>query len=299
MSLVNVLMSTYNGEKFLGQLMESVLNQKNADIIFSIRDDGSTDRTIDLLKSYQDERISLSIGRENLKPARSFLKLLRDSAEADYYAYCDQDDVWDENKLNFAVKRLEGYENEPALFMHTYDVVDENLNLLYRRDMEFEKPMRMETTILFRTPSACTMVFNKKLRDIINLSDPENIRMHDYWTLLIADGIKAKIVTEDVSLMKYRIHGENSVGLERNYFLKVKKLLQSAVCRRNERMLQAKSLYDNYSGLFDEETNQTLLEVIHYKDSLKNKIAFLKDKKFRWDGYINLMFYISVIAGVF
>ena len=294
-----MLLSTYNGEKYLKQLLDSVLNQSFTDICLSIRDDGSTDSTIDIIKSYSDERIHLSVGKENLKPARSFLKLLKESEDADYYAYCDQDDVWQEDKLKIAVDKLAGYENEPALFMSTYDVVDGNLNFLYKRDMEFERPMSIEAVIMFRSPSACTMVFNRKLRDLINLSVPQNLRMHDFWILLVATGVKARIITEDMSLLKYRIHGNNTVGLMDNYADKILRLIKNAVSNKNERMLQANSLYENYYNLFDEETNQKLLEVIHYKDSIKNRMTFLLDKRFRWNAYINTMFFIAVITGVF
>ena len=294
-----MLLSTYNGEKYLKQLLDSVLNQSFTDICLSIRDDGSTDSTIDIIKSYSDERIHLSVGKENLKPARSFLKLLKESEEADYYAYCDQDDVWQEDKLKIAVDKLAGYENEPALFMSTYDVVDGNLNFLYKRDMEFERPMSIESVIMFRSPSACTMVFNRKLRDLINLSVPQNLRMHDFWTLLVATGMRARIITEDMSLLKYRIHGKNTVGLMDNYADKILRLIKNAVSNKNERMLQANSLYENYYNLFDEETNQKLLEVIHYKDSIKNRMTFLLDRRFRWNAYINTLFFIAVITGVF
>lgn len=298
MCTVNVLLSTYNGEKYIKGLIDSVLAQKGVDVILSIRDDGSTDRTIPIIRSYHDKRIKLFRGK-NLKSAKSFLKLLREAREADYYAYCDQDDVWEKYKLAHAVEKLKEYEKEPALYMSTYNVVDENLNFMYKRDMWFDTPLRLETTILFRAPSACTMVFNQKLRNIIKLSNPKHVRMHDFWTLLVALGIKAKIVTEDISLMKYRIHGDNTVGLETGAIMRLKRLLHSVFYNKNERMLQAKCLYDNYSDLFDEDVKQILLEVICYRDSLGNRLKFLKNKQFRWDWYINTMFKISVLMGVF
>lgn len=298
MYTVNVLLSTYNGEKYIKELIDSVLTQKDVNVILSIRDDGSTDHTIHIIKSYHDKRIRLFRGK-NLKPAKSFLKLLRESEEADYYAYCDQDDVWYENKLSYAIQKLKASGEKPALFMSTYDVVDEKLNFMYRRDMEFQRPLRLETTILFRSPSGCVMVFNRQLRDVIKRSAPKHVRMHDFWTLLVALGIKADIITQDISLLKYRIHDDNNVGLEKNYIKRMKRLIDSMVNHKNERMLQAKELYDNYSEVFENDINEILMEVIRYKSSLNNKMKLLRDKSFRWNPYIDTLFILSVLMGVF
>lgn len=299
MYLINVLLSTYNGEKYISQLIESVLNQKNVNVILSVRDDGSSDATVDIIKSFNDSRIKFKQGKENLGAARSFLTMLKEAEPTDYYAYCDQDDVWNEDKLYKAAEMLRTSSEKPALFMSTYDVVDSNLNFLYKRDMEFEKPFCIETTLMFRSPSACVMVMNNALKDYINSAAPQNLRMHDFWTLLVALAVKADIYTLDESLLKYRIHGDNTVGLESNYFKKIKKLISNAVENKNERTLQAKSLYDCYKELLDAKTLKKLQEVIFYHESIKNKLKLLKDKDFRWSPYIDAMFYIAVILGVF
>ena len=106
MKKVNVLLSSYNGEKYIEELIRSVLAQEGVDVILTVRDDGSTDKTIDIIRSFNDSRIRLIIGKENLGPAKSFLTLLRDCETADYYAYCDQDDVWVQNHIEILFKNI-------------------------------------------------------------------------------------------------------------------------------------------------------------------------------------------------
>lgn len=302
MKKVNVILSTYNGEKYIEQLIKSVLSQNDVDVILTIRDDGSSDNTIDIIKSIKDSRIRLIEGKKNLKPAKSFLRLLKNCEEADYYAYCDQDDIWCPSKLRTAVASLENDEIKPALFMSTYDVVDEKLEIIEKRNMDFDNPFRLETVIMYRCPSGCVMVMNNKLRDIINQTTPMNLRMHDFWTLLIAVGINAKIYVDDTSLLKYRIHGGNTVGLSQGVFDRFKRFKKSIIDNKHERSLQAKSLYDCCSHLFDEETNDMLLEVVNYRKSLSGRIRLAFDKRFRETGmnkYVNQLFVVSVLLGLF
>lgn len=299
MKKVNVLLSSYNGEKYIEELINSVLAQEGVDLILTIRDDGSSDKTIEIIKSFDDSRIRLIEGGENLGPAKSFLKLLRDCDTADYYAYCDQDDIWYPNKLSTAVNKLS--DEVPSLFMSTYDMYDEALNTLNKRDMEFYNPLRIETTLMYRCPSGCIMVLNDALRDILISKEPESIRMHDFWTLLIALGTKSNIVTEDVSLLKYRLHEGNTVGLSKGFWDKVKRFKKSLLHNKHERYLQAKSLYDCFSDQFDEDTNELLLKVVNYKKGF-NRFRLANDKRFRETGsykYVNKLFVISVLLGLF
>lgn len=299
MKKVNVLLSSYNGEKYIEELINSVLAQEGVDLILTIRDDGSSDKTIEIIKSFDDSRIRLIEGGENLGPAKSFLKLLRDCDTADYYAYCDQDDIWYPNKLSTAVNKLS--DEVPSLFMSTYDMYDEALNTLNKRDMDFYNPLRIETTLMYRCPSGCIMVLNNMLRDIINSKEPDSIRMHDFWTLLVALGTKSNIVTEDVSLLKYRLHEGNTVGLSKGFWDKVKRFKKSLLHNKHERYLQAKSLYDCFSDQFDEDTNELLLKIVNYMKGF-NRFKLANDKRFRETGpykYVNKLFVISVLLGIF
>lgn len=302
MKKVNVLLSSYNGEKYIKDLLQSVLQQDGVEVILTIRDDGSQDRTLDIIREFNDKRIRLIVGDRNLGPAMSFLTLLRECEEADYYSYCDQDDVWDSSKLITAVRKLSDTIDKPALFMSTYDVVDGDLNLIEKRDMEFDNPLRLETTLMYRCPSGCVMTFNNDLRNTLLKKMPESIRMHDFWTLLVAMGTKAEIRTADVSLLKYRIHGENTVGLSQGFLDRVKRFKKSLLHNKHERYLQAKSLYDCFHEQFDQSTNEMLLEVVNYRKGISPRFRLAFDKRFRENGkykYVNRLFVISVLLGLF
>ena len=295
---VSVLLSTYNGHQYIRQLVDSVLAQEEVNVKLQVRDDGSTDDAIDILKSYNDPRITIRTGK-NLKPALSFLSLLRDCDDADYYAYCDQDDCWYPNKLITAVTELERT-NEPALFISTYDVCDENLNKMFTYDMKFEEPQRLQDALLYRAPSACTMVFNHALREVINRANPSFVRMHDFWTLITALSHDCRIVTKNVPLIKYRQHAGESVGITPTLGVRIKRLIKSARKGNNERWRQAKEAYDAYKDEIQPDKREILEEVVQYRDSFSNKMKLLKDKRFKTTStYINLLFKVSVLIGKF
>ena len=92
MKKVTVLLSTYNGEKFIKHQIQSLLAQRGVDLQIVIRDDGSTDETIRILKSFNNNKIKIIKSNENLGPAKSFINLLNIVGDSDYYAFCDQDD---------------------------------------------------------------------------------------------------------------------------------------------------------------------------------------------------------------
>ena len=268
---VTVLLSTYNGHRHIKELVDSVLMQDSVDVKLQVRDDGSTDDTIDILRSYNDSRITVKKG-ENLKPALSFLTLLRECDDSDYYAYCDQDDYWYPNKLITAINELKIIQ-DPALFISTYDVCDENLNKMFTYDMKFEEPLRLQDVLLYRAPSACNMVFNHAMRETINKSQPDFVRMHDFWTLIVALLHDYKIVTKDIPLIKYRQHAGETVGITPTVMTRAKRLIKSLIKGNNERWRQAKEAYDAYKNEIEIDKKDVLETLINYRDSNENKLT--------------------------
>ena len=298
---VTIVMSTYNGEKYIKEQIESLLAQEDIDIKISIRDDGSKDRTLEIINEFRDDRIKVVVGENNLGPAQSFLKMLRECEKSHYYAYCDQDDVWKPRKLIEAIKKINETDNQKAiLYMSTYEVVDSQLNVLFVRNMEFEKPFRLQDTIIHRAPSACTMVFNHALREVICQSHPQYVRMHDYWTLLIAEAFHFRIVVDDKAQILYRQHGDNSVSVTPSIFTRVKRLLKSAKKGNNERWRQACELYKAYQEQLPEDSAEILSLVLKYRFSIPNRLRLLRNKQFKsGDLYHDTLFKIAVIMGKF
>ena len=167
MKKVCVLLSTYNGEKYLREQIDSVLNQKEVDVTLCVRDDGSKDSTIEILKSYeQSGKIKLEIG-ENVGYQRSFYLLLLNAPEADYYSFCDQDDVWDDDKLIAAVKMLEAEDNsKPLLYYSALKVVNKDLKLKQISHKGYcigKYPF--EEAFMLSFTYGCTSVINQSARE--------------------------------------------------------------------------------------------------------------------------------------
>ncbi|HOV15546.1 MAG TPA: glycosyltransferase, partial [Spirochaetota bacterium] len=122
---INILMSTYNGEKYLKEQLDSLLNQTYKNIKIYIRDDGSSDNTLNILKEYNKEnKINLFVG-ENIGFVKSFFWLIKNSDNADYYSFSDQDDVWFPGKLEKAINLLNKYDSQiPTLYFSNFDYYD-------------------------------------------------------------------------------------------------------------------------------------------------------------------------------
>ena len=159
-----VIMSTYNGEKYVSEQIESILGQKNVEVTLVIRDDGSKDGTPTIIKEYveRDNRI-VPIYGDNIGFRKSFFGTLIQSFQEkyDYYAFSDQDDVWLPDKLSVAISALEGIEGTNKLYASSLNVVDQNLNLMYIN--RFDKLKISYGSALSRQRlGGCTMVFDRE-----------------------------------------------------------------------------------------------------------------------------------------
>lgn len=299
MKKVLVLLSTYNGEKFLKDQIDSIFQNSNYDISILIRDDGSTDETINIINSINDKRISYYIGN-NLGAAMSFIDLIFKAPDADFYAYCDQDDIWKKEKFDHAIKKLEQV-NGYGLYMSTYDVVDENLKLIKKANMKFDYPYTLGRTIVHGCPSGCTMIFNQKLHSLLKLQKPPFIRMHDYWTLLVTEAMHGTIITDNESQLLYRQHGNNTVGYENhNYILRIKRLLYSAIYKKNERQHQSNSILYCYNDLLPKDSKRLLEQVKNYNITISNKFKLISNPELMPKEMVyKILFIFSVLTGIF
>lgn len=209
---VCILLSTYNGEKFIVEQLDSIFGQEiKADIMLYVRDDGSKDSTVDIIKKYMREnQVNIVINEgKNCGPAGSFLEIIKKCPSADYYAFCDQDDVWHKKKLSIAVSTI-GENTLPCLWCSNYDVVDSNLNIIIKQAITH--PRLDDLQILFyNNIPGCTMVFNYSLLLEMRKMKISNIRMHDIMALNIAL-ISGKVIFDSESLIQYRQHEANAIG---------------------------------------------------------------------------------------
>lgn len=298
MKKVQVLLSTYNGEKYIKEQIESILNQKEVEISLLIRDDASSDKTIEIIGKLADKNNNIIYYKdENLGPARSFMDLLYKSGEYDYYAFADQDDIWKKQKLISAINMLK--ENEPSLYMSALEVVDENLNLIETKKVNGNLSFEGEMIRNFAT--GCTMVLNKKLCDIIKQYNPSYLIMHDSWITRVCYAVGGNVIIDDNSYIKYRQHTSNVLGYKDEGFQKIKRQFKIAFKNNiSMRVNIAKELKNGYYKMLTNEAKEVVDNLINYQEDKKAKKWLLHNKKFRTNNLkINTKMIIAILLNKF
>lgn len=205
-----VIMSTYNGEKYIEQQLDSIFTSPQ-NIFLYVRDDGSKDRTIEILKDYGIKHaVSIEVNEgKNVGSAESFLTALRECPKADYYAFCDQDDVWIDGKLSAAMEQI-GATNQPVLWCSDYQVTDSDLHVIIQSVLE--QPVQDSVrAVFYNNVPGCTMVFNWALMQELRKVEISNIRMHDIMAINVAL-ITGRVIFDKTPYVLYRQHGNNVLG---------------------------------------------------------------------------------------
>jgi glycosyltransferase involved in cell wall biosynthesis len=208
--LVEVLMSTYDGERYVREQVDSILGQTHPRLRLVVRDDGSRDGTLPLLRSIEDPRLGVRAG-DNLGLPDAFFRLVDESSDdADLWALSDQDDVWLPEKLSRAVSRLAEV-NGPALYCARVAVVDESLRPLYLHELPWRGPS-FANALVQNIALGCTVVLNRGARDLLRRRWPRECVMHDAWIYLVVAGC-GTVVYDHEPVVLYRQHGSNSIGM--------------------------------------------------------------------------------------
>lgn len=267
---VNILLSAYNGEKFIVEQIESLLNQTYKNIQIYVRDDKSTDCTLAILQKYEEMSKIKLISGENLGFCSSFFELLQDSEEGDYWSFCDQDDIWYKEKIERAVRFLEEYKGKkdvPLLYYSYSRMINQN-----GIDLGIQSPPN--NSVCFRRMLTGTlgvgfsMVINRQLREAMLECDASKVGSHDWLAGAIALGLGDVIIDEHVSAIYRRL--ESSVtrvtfGKRVEWFFKTLKDGGEVQARNNEfsKVFYNRLSKENqrYISLFDKE-----------KYSLKNSV---------------------------
>jgi len=294
MKKILILLSTYNGEKYLDEQLKSIYAQENVRVHILARDDGSTDTTSDILRKYQTDYGQMTIYLdENIGCKKSFFKLLQIAASLnevfDYYAFCDQDDIWDEDKLISAVKILDQSNNEYRLYYSAARCVDNNMNPV--EVLPINTGNSLAAIIIASHSLGCTQVFNKALllkanliNDIIlpSISGNDYIPQHDTWTLVTAKSLGGYIFYDPESHISYRQHASNVVGGGSKSMLSILKLrLKRHLSHPNMRSHLALYVLKVYGGYLSEDANKTLDQLAEYKTTLKRRIKLMMSKEMR------------------
>lgn len=235
--MIDILLSTYNGEKYLREQIESIIRQTETNWNIVIRDDGSTDNTVQIITDYANRypgkiQLSPSSGY-NVGVIKSFEMLLSES-ENQYIMFCDQDDIWLPNKISISLAALQLQERKNSLhtpiLIHTdLTVIDENKNII---DESFWHYANIRPSVLNRnlkflsicnSATGCTIMMNKACKSVV-LPYPPTILMHDSWmaSAVCQNGIIQSIPTPTIM---YRQHGSNTLGANKYTHNPIRKIL--------------------------------------------------------------------------
>ena len=207
-----VLLSAYKGETYLPQQLDSLLAQTLPGVEILVRDDGSHDGTCAILAEYANRGALRWYRGANLGAARSFWRLLADCGEADYYAFCDQDDVWDSDKLARAVAALEKAGAGPLLYGSDVRVAGADLSPLAPRMMGKAHTDYPHALVKNAAPG-CTFVWNRAAMARLRRYDAETlgIDLHD-WTAFQIIACLGRVIYDEAPSLSYRQHGGNAIG---------------------------------------------------------------------------------------
>lgn len=224
METIDILLATYNGEKYLKEQLDSILNQTYTNFRLIISDDNSKDKTINILKEYEekDKRIKVYTRNENLGAIKNF-EFLLEKVQSNYYMLSDQDDVWYKNKIEECYNHIK--KEDADLVFTDLEVVDKKLNTInksFNNQMnltrKIQKTKEYEMLYLYNCVTGCTIIANKRMLNQI-LPFPKNNKyiLHDHWIGLITS-LKGKISYINKPYIKYRQHEDNVVGIEKTSY---------------------------------------------------------------------------------
>ena len=213
---VAVLLCTYNGGRFLADQLASIFRQNTDSLSLWISDDGSCDDTFTILRAAADSHdrgpIELRSG-PRCGAASNFLSLLCDAEIiADYFAFADQDDIWDADKLSRAVDQIAAHNNElPVLYCARTRSLSE-AGKVTGLSPEFHRPPSFANALVHNIGGGNTMVMNSAARELLLAAGSVDVPAHDWWSYLLVSGAGGLVIYDPEPCLSYRQHAHNQIG---------------------------------------------------------------------------------------
>lgn len=281
MKTVNVLLSSYNGEKYIEEQILSIINQKDVKVVLHVRDDGSTDSTVRILEKHlKSNNIQKLCRGVNLGYAMSFNTLLEKyDRECDYVAFSDQDDYWRPDKLSSALNMLECSKNRYKLYFSNLDFVNENLEFIKRK--KFNNLHRFGSAFTRHNVAGCTMVFNSELANVSIISIP-NIKeiSHDAWTFIVCNWINGEITHDQNSYIFYRQHSNNVTNARKGLFIRIKREKQNIRRNVTKRYKVCEILLNELKNYGTDENYKIIEKYLAYRRGRISRWSMIFDKRF-------------------
>lgn len=256
--LVGILLATYNGSRFLGTQLESLESQIHQNWFVIASDDGSSDDTLSILQDYQARWPKGKLSIQN-GPAqgfcKNFLSLACDAEiSADFYAFCDQDDVWLPKKLTVAIENIHKNQEDgyPYVYCGRTTYVDERLKKVGISPL-FSYPRTFRNALVQSMAGGNTMVFNQKTKNLLEKVGIVDHPSHDWWVYQLATGAGGEVFYDHVPQVLYRQHKNAVIGGNNSFGAKLERV--SMV----------------FKGQFTEWNNQNMLALSRVKPSLSHE----------------------------
>lgn len=316
-----ILMSTYNGEHYLAEQLDSLLTQDCDEAVQTsfqiiVRDDGSSDKTQDILQEYATkypQKIHWYQGK-NCGVIRSFFELLEKAQEAQYYAFCDQDDVWLPDKMSSAIRVIDSHKDSevPHLYCCRPKLVNAELEELSSDIKRPKVRVGFGNALIENVVTGCTAVMNASLRKLLIKEWPNFTVMHDRWFYLAA-ACFGTVDYDETSHICYRQHENNVVGTSSDRFKELKMRIhlfrkkQHDISRQTKEFLR---IFGNLSGredlkryMSDAQVQQSFYlarELVAAKHSLRRRINLVRQKKvFRQRKNDDRIFRLLILLGCY
>lgn len=291
MDKVQVLLSTYNGEAYIEEQLQSILQQTYQNIVILIRDDGSSDSTVPIIQKFMDmysDKICFIKG-SNVGVIESFFYLLQSvDLDASYYCFCDQDDVWMNDKVERAVQSLHLCDTAGMYFSSTM-LTDQSLNPIKVWPASPQKAPHFYNALVQNIAVGATMVINKAARDLIvsRSLNMKNIQMHDWWIYLCVSAF-GKVYYDERPTIYYRQHNNNVVGGHRTVIHELQNKWRSFRKHSGHKLLRKQAVEFNklYADSLDTEKLNQLQLFIQDRNSIKERYQFLQRSKLYRQSFI-------------
>ena len=219
---VAILLCTYQGQRYLASQLDSFAAQSYSNWTVVASDDGSQDDTRSILEAYRatwgDDRLSIHSG-PGAGFAANFMSLTcRAAINAHYYAYSDQDDIWQPDKLRRALDRLRTVPKEvPALYCSRTRIVDADNREIGLSPL-FAKPPGFANALMQNLAGGNTMVFNDAACALLRAAGEDvDVAVNDWWVYLVVSGCGGKVFYDACPTLRYRQHGANLIGMNSNW----------------------------------------------------------------------------------
>ena len=275
---VLILLSTYNGEKYLREQLDSIFAQKDVDVAVFASDDISTDNTTTILEEYSKKyNLKYRVNESNKGFTYNFLDLIYDNVDSDYdyFALSDQDDFWLDDKIISAINKLK--ETNKHFYCSNLTVVDEKLSNpkpMNKFKVKKEDPIPY---ILENICTGCTSVFDKEFIKHLSKHYPKNIYLHDYWLMLVSS-FTSSYVYDPASHILYRQHGNNQIGSESDSLANYYKKFNTS---KSHRWNLITELLKGFSDDISEDHKKYLNMFLNYKNSFSTRTKMLFSRRFR------------------